>query len=52
MSPMLLLNAEELAEVNRQVKEVLAPYRRRERMGDAPDDARPVAVHYAVFPVE
>jgi len=52
MGPMLLLNAEELVEVNRQVQEVLAPYRRRDRMADAPADARPVAVHYAAFPVE
>jgi DNA-binding transcriptional ArsR family regulator len=52
MGPMLLLNAEELTEVNRRVKEVLEPYRRRERMAEAPDDARPVAVHYAAFPVE
>lgn len=52
MGPMLLLNAEELIEVNRRVKEVLDPYRRRERMAEAPADARPVAVHYAAFPVE
>ena len=52
MGPMLLLNADELVEVNRRVKEVLDPYRRRERMGEAPADARPVAVHYAAFPVE
>lgn len=52
MGPMLLLNAAELAEVNRRVQEVLAPYRRRERMAEAPADARPVAVHYAAFPVE
>lgn len=52
MGPMLLLNADELAEVNRRVKEVLDPYRRRERMAEAPADARPVAVHYAAFPVE
>src|SRR5690349_11279448 len=52
MSPMLLLNADELVEVNRRVSEVLSPYRRRERMGRAPADARPVAVHYAAFPVE
>jgi DNA-binding transcriptional ArsR family regulator len=45
MGPMLLLNAEELAEVNRRVKEVLDPYRRRERMAEAPEDARPVVVH-------
>lgn len=52
MGPMLLLNAEELVEVNRRVKEVLDPYRRRERMAEAPAGARPVAVHYAAFPVE
>jgi DNA-binding transcriptional ArsR family regulator len=52
MGPMLLLNAEELTEVNERVKEVLEPYRRRERMDQAPEDARPVAVHYAAFPVE
>jgi DNA-binding transcriptional ArsR family regulator len=50
--PILLLDAAELAEVNRRVLEVLAPYRRRERMGQAPEGARPVAVHYAAFPVE
>ena len=52
MGPMLLLTAEELVEVNRRVQEVLAPYRRRDRMAEAPADARPVAVHYAAFPVE
>jgi DNA-binding MarR family transcriptional regulator len=52
MGPMLLLNAEELIEVTRRVKEVLDPYRRRERMADAPDDARAVVVHYAAFPVD
>lgn len=52
MGPMLLLNAAELAEVNRRVREVLDPYRRRERMAAAPADARPIAVHYAAFPVE
>ena len=51
LGPMLLLTAEELTEVNRRVKEVLDPYRRRERMDGAPEDARPVAVHYAAFPV-
>jgi DNA-binding transcriptional ArsR family regulator len=52
MGPMLLLNAEELAEVNRRVKEVLDPYRRRDRMAEAPEDARPVVVHYVAFPME
>jgi DNA-binding transcriptional ArsR family regulator len=52
MGPMLLVNAEELSEVTRRIKEVLEPYRRRERMAEAPDDARVVMVHYAAFPVE
>lgn len=52
MGPMLLLTAAELTEVTRRVKEVLDPYRRRERMAEAPEDARAVAVHYAAFPVE
>lgn len=52
MGPMLLLTAEELTEVNRRIREVLDPYRRRERIADAPDGARPVAVHYAAFPVD
>jgi hypothetical protein len=52
MGPILLVSAEELSEVNRRVKEVLDPYRRRERMAEAPAGARPVVVHYAAFPVE
>lgn len=51
MGPMLLLTAEELTEVNKRIGELLDPYRRRERMDDAPAEARPVAVHYAAFPV-
>jgi len=50
MGQMLLVTAEELRQVNEAVREVLAPYRRRDRV-DAPADARPVAVHYATFPV-
>jgi DNA-binding transcriptional ArsR family regulator len=52
MGPMLLLTAEELIEVNQRVKAVLDPYRRRERMAEAPAGARAVVVHYAAFPVE
>jgi DNA-binding transcriptional ArsR family regulator len=48
---MLLLTAEELGEVNRAVRELLAPYSRRDRMADAPADARPVVAHIASFPV-
>jgi DNA-binding transcriptional ArsR family regulator len=50
MGQMLLVTAEELRQVNEAVREVLAPYRRRDRV-DAPADARPVAVNYATFPV-
>jgi DNA-binding transcriptional ArsR family regulator len=52
LGQMLLLTADELRRVNEAVREVLAPYQRRERMADAPEDARPVAVHYATFPVD
>jgi DNA-binding MarR family transcriptional regulator len=50
MGQILLVTADELRQVNEAVREVLAPYRRRDR-ADAPADARPVAVHYATFPV-
>ncbi|GAB3810729.1 ArsR/SmtB family transcription factor [Micromonospora zhanjiangensis] len=49
---LLLLTAEELAQVNAAVRDVLAPYRRRDRLPDPPADARTVAVHYAAFPVD
>jgi DNA-binding transcriptional ArsR family regulator len=48
----LLLTAEELRAVDQAVREVLYPYRRRERMAEPPDDARTVAVHFAAFPVD
>lgn len=50
--PMLLVTAAELVELNERVEALMEPYRRRERIADAPADARPVAVHYAAFPVE
>ncbi|NMO54358.1 winged helix-turn-helix transcriptional regulator [Actinoplanes sp. TBRC 11911] len=46
----LLLTAEELAEVNKQVMAVLEPYRAREREAGAPEGARRVLMHYLVFP--
>ncbi len=52
MGQMLLITADELRRVNEAVRDVLAPYQRRERMANAPEDARPVAVHYATFPVD
>ena len=52
MGPMLLLTPDELVALTARVTELMEPYRRRERMEDAPADARPVAVHYAAFPVD
>ena len=52
MGPMLLLTADELVALSERVKELMEPYRRRERIDDAPADARPVAVHYAAFPAD
>jgi DNA-binding transcriptional ArsR family regulator len=52
MGQMLLLTAEELVQVNAAVREVLAPYVRRERLADAPAGARTVTVQYAAFPVD
>ncbi|MEV4637947.1 helix-turn-helix domain-containing protein [Actinoplanes sp. NPDC049548] len=49
---MLLVTAAELTELNVRIQELIEPYRRRERITGAPSDARPVAVHYAAFPVE
>ena len=51
MGQYLLLTAEELGQVTARVREVLAPYERRGRT-DPPAGARPVAVHYAAFPIE
>ncbi len=48
----LLLTADELRAVNAAVREVLAPYRRGDRLTNPPDGARTVAVHYATFPID
>jgi DNA-binding transcriptional ArsR family regulator len=47
----LLLTAEELLEVNKAVRALLTTYSRRERIADAPTDARPVVAHFAAFPL-
>jgi hypothetical protein len=52
MGQMLLLTADELTEATARIREVLAPYQRRDRLADPPAGARTVAVHYAAFPVE
>jgi DNA-binding transcriptional ArsR family regulator len=48
---MLLLTADELRAVDQAVRDVVEPYRRRERMADPPVGARTVAVHFAAVPV-
>ena len=52
MGQRLILSADELRAVNEKVREVLAPYRVRDREGEIPAGARQVAVHYATFPVD
>jgi DNA-binding transcriptional ArsR family regulator len=48
----LLLTAEELIEVNKQVTAILDPYRQRVRRTDPPAGARQVLLHYSAFPDE
>lgn len=48
---LLLLTAEELAEVNRAVLEVLRPFRKRSRP-DPPPGARRVAIQYQALPLD
>ncbi|SCE82529.1 helix-turn-helix domain-containing protein [Micromonospora mirobrigensis] len=48
---LLLVTAEELAELNERVMELLAPYRQRTRQADPPAGARTVAAHYKVVPL-
>ncbi|MFI5934822.1 ArsR/SmtB family transcription factor [Actinoplanes sp. NPDC051494] len=52
MMPMLLVTAEELTELNTKVKELVDRYRRRDRIGNAPAGARPVALQYSVVPID
>jgi DNA-binding transcriptional ArsR family regulator len=47
----LMVTAEELQELNQAVRDLLAPYSRRERGADAPESARPVAANYASYPI-
>ena len=50
MSQHLLVTAEELAELSKQVRALMEPYQMRERQAAAPDGAREVVVQYAAFP--
>ncbi|MEU1394928.1 winged helix-turn-helix domain-containing protein [Micromonospora zamorensis] len=48
---LLLLTAEELAEVNQAVLTILRPYQARRRQADPPSGARTVAVQYRAVPL-
>jgi DNA-binding transcriptional ArsR family regulator len=52
MRMQLILTAEELIEVNKQVTAILDPYRQRVRRADPPEGARRVLLHYSAFPDE
>ncbi|WP_234358887.1 MULTISPECIES: helix-turn-helix transcriptional regulator [unclassified Plantactinospora] len=47
----LMLTAEELVALNDRIRELMRPYRRRER-ADPPEGSRPVMVHFAALPME
>jgi hypothetical protein len=48
---LLLLTADELAELNEAVLALLRPYHPRRRQGDPPPGARTVAVQYRTVPL-
>jgi DNA-binding transcriptional ArsR family regulator len=48
----LLVTAEELAGLNTAVRELLEPYRRRNRIAAEPAGGRTVSVHYKALPVD
>ena len=50
MGQRLLITADELKEINAKVRELVEPYRMRERQETAPATARRVSVSYASFP--
>ncbi|WP_433373198.1 ArsR/SmtB family transcription factor [Actinoplanes sp. CA-142083] len=50
MGQRLLITADELKEINAKVRELVEPYRMRERQESAPEGVRRVAVTYASFP--
>lgn len=50
MGQRLLLTAEELRDLSRQIRELVEPYRLRERQNSAPEGARKVALSYMAFP--
>jgi DNA-binding transcriptional ArsR family regulator len=50
MGQRLLITAEELQEINGKVRDLLEPYRMRERQETAPEGSRRVAVNYTSYP--
>jgi len=50
MGQRLLLTAEELRELTGKVRELVDPYRLRERQASAPEGARKVALSYLAYP--
>lgn len=48
----LMLTADELRAVDAAVRDVLEPYQRRNRMGNAPPGARTVAAQWAAHPID
>ncbi|GAA4596097.1 DNA-binding transcriptional ArsR family regulator [Actinoplanes octamycinicus] len=51
MGQQLLVTAAELAKLNEQVRELMEPYRVRERQASPPESARRVVVQYTAFPI-
>ncbi|BCJ43856.1 transcriptional regulator [Actinoplanes ianthinogenes] len=52
MDQQLLVSAAELAELNQRVRDLMEPYRVRERLADPPAGARKVVVQYTAFPLD
>ncbi|GAA2694927.1 ArsR/SmtB family transcription factor [Actinoplanes palleronii] len=52
MGQQLLVTAEEMTRLSAQVRELLEPYRVRERQEDPPAGARKVVVQYTAFPMD
>ena len=50
MGQRLLMTADELHALNKQVRDVVEPYHMRERQESAPENARRVTVSYASYP--
>ncbi|MEU4559189.1 winged helix-turn-helix domain-containing protein [Actinoplanes sp. NPDC023936] len=51
MGQQLVMTAEELSELNKQIRVLMEPFRMRDRQAEAPEGARRVVVQYAAFPM-